>query len=88
MGREIKKDPFIIEHIALRSAQWDTDERLKFIWDNTLIVGHYERDYKRFNLLTRIDAEEELKVKDWFYRMTHQGKLGEETEENVQENWD
>lgn len=54
--------------IAKKSIRWTTEERFAFIWDESLVIGNYDRDRRRVMFLTSLEQEERDEATEWFER--------------------
>lgn len=52
--------------IAKKSIRWLTEERFAFIWDESLIIGNYDRDRRKVMFLTFMDPEDKDEATSWF----------------------
>lgn len=52
--------------IAKKSIRWTTEERFAFIWDESLVIGHYDRDRRKVMFLTSLEPEERDEATEWF----------------------
>lgn len=75
-----------VELVARHSFEWKDEFRFTFIWNDTFIIGNYDRDRRWISILTYLEQEEKVQAVSWLEQFILKELLEEEeTEEEDEE---
>ena len=74
--------------IAKKSMRWTTEERFAFIWDESLVIGNYDRDRRKVMFLTSLEPEERDEATEWFEREIMRELITKEEEDKDEKDRD
>lgn len=70
----------IIAHVAKNTLEWRDENKFTFIWDNQLILMHFDRDRGHYTLLTDVEDHVEKAILHWLGTAIQKEALEEDDE--------
>lgn len=55
----------LVHHVAKNSLRWGDEEKFTFIWDNHLVVAHYDRLAHKVYILTDVGEKKLEAIHAW-----------------------
>jgi hypothetical protein len=55
------------ERVAETTLQWLDNDKLSFLWNNELVLVHYDREYHFYRILTDHDEETLTAINNWLH---------------------
>lgn len=68
----------LVSHVATNTLEWRDEDKFTFVWDNQLVLMHFDRERGNYTLLTDVEEHVEKAIFHWLSRAVQK----EEPEEN------
>lgn len=55
----------LIEHVAKNTLQWRDENKFSFVWDNQVVLMHFDRERKKYTLISQVEPHVEKAIYHW-----------------------